>query len=190
MPLSATTITAQRDDELFDVVDATDTIVGQATRRTVHLQNLIHRAIHVFLFNRRGELLLQLRSDLKDVDPGKWTSSSSGHLDAGEGYFEAAMRELSEELGAQVDSSLLKKIVKIPPSKETGFEWVELFEIEYDGPIQPSEAEVAGVKWAPLAEVTQHLATKPQDFAESFSLCLRHYIESDAPNNGQMACNT
>lgn len=190
MPYSATAITAQRDDELFDVVDATDTIIGQATRRTVHLQNLIHRAIHVFMFNRRRELLLQLRSDLKDVDPGKWTSSASGHLDAGEGYFEAAMRELSEELGAQVDSSLLKKLVKIPPCKETGYEWVELFEVQYDGPIQPSDAEVAGVKWVPLAEVTQQLATKPQDFAEGFSLCLSHYIESDASNNCRRAHNT
>lgn len=56
--------------EVFDVVDEADEVTGQATRREVHERNLLHRAVHVFVVNRHGELLLQKRSRFKDVAGG------------------------------------------------------------------------------------------------------------------------
>ena len=62
-------------DELFDVVDADDQVIGQATRSEVHARGLMHRAAHVFVFNSSGELLLQQRSATKDAHPLCWTLS-------------------------------------------------------------------------------------------------------------------
>ncbi|HMJ07178.1 MAG TPA: 16S rRNA (adenine(1518)-N(6)/adenine(1519)-N(6))-dimethyltransferase RsmA, partial [Chthoniobacterales bacterium] len=70
--------------EPFAVVDASDRVVGSAPRSTVHANNLLHRAVHILLFNDAGDLFLQLRSRLKDRHPGVWDSSAAGHVDAGE----------------------------------------------------------------------------------------------------------
>lgn len=75
---------AQSGDELFDVVDELNQMTGQGTRREIHEGNLLHRAVHMFLVNKHGAVLLQKRSLWKDRQPGKWDSSAAGHLDAGE----------------------------------------------------------------------------------------------------------
>ena len=75
---------AQKGDEYFDVVDVQDRVVSQAPRREVHAQGWLHRAVHVLVFNRAGLVFLQKRSMTKDMSPGLWDSSCSGHLDAGE----------------------------------------------------------------------------------------------------------
>jgi isopentenyldiphosphate isomerase len=57
-------------DEIFDVVNERDEVIGQNTRREVHARGLLHRAIHVLVFNSRGEIFLQKRSMIKDREPG------------------------------------------------------------------------------------------------------------------------
>src|ERR1041384_1701595 len=89
-------------EEWFDVVNVRDEVVGRALRREVHARGLWHRAIHVLVFNAAGQVFLQKRSMLKDLSPGLWDSSCSGHLDAGEDYDGAAVRELAEEIGARL----------------------------------------------------------------------------------------
>ena len=86
-------------EEIFDVVDDRDQVVGTATRSEVHARKLRHRAVHVFLFNLKGELFVQKRAATKDSFPGCYDSSASGHLNSGEDYDPCAKRELQEELG-------------------------------------------------------------------------------------------
>jgi isopentenyldiphosphate isomerase len=85
--------------ELFDVVDAHDQVLRQEPRADVHRQRLLHRAVHVLVFNSRGEVYLQKRSAKKDTYPNRWTTSCSGPVDAGADYDTAVLRELAEELG-------------------------------------------------------------------------------------------
>ncbi len=73
-------------------------------RSEVHARGLRHRAVHVLVFNSRGEIFLQKRSMKKDRQPGVWDSSCSGHVDAGENYEATAVRELREELGLDITS--------------------------------------------------------------------------------------
>jgi isopentenyl-diphosphate delta-isomerase type 1 len=94
--------TTDNQNEVFDVVNEQDQVVGKATRGEVHKnKNLIHRSVGVLVFNSKGELLLQKRSETKDTDPGKWTISCSGHVNSGDTYENTAKRELREELGVQ-----------------------------------------------------------------------------------------
>src|ERR1700704_1447588 len=93
---------AQKSDEIFDVVNDRDEVIGREIRAEVHRLGLRHRAVHVLVFNRRGELFLQKRSMKKDTFPGAWDSSTSGHLDTGEDYDACALRELWEEIGLKV----------------------------------------------------------------------------------------
>jgi len=91
--------TTDNQDEIFDVIDHRDRVISQATRGEVHKDpSLTHRSITILVF-RNGELFLQKRSMTKDAFPGVWTCSVAGHVDSGETYEQAAMREMQEELG-------------------------------------------------------------------------------------------
>lgn len=84
------------DEEIYDLVDMEDRVIGQATRKEIHQKNLLHRSVHIFVFNPQGELYLQKRAYSKDENPGFWDTSCAGHVDAGEDYLNAANRELME----------------------------------------------------------------------------------------------
>lgn len=163
---------AQRPDELFDVVDERDRVVGQATRAEVHAQGLTHRAVHVFVFNSRGELLLQMRSALKDEFPMRWTSSASGHLDAGESYDEAARRELAEELGFD---SPLEFLTKLPASTETANEFTAFYRTNSDAEPRFPPEEIAWLEFHGLDAVAAMIAERPDEFSPLFRALFDEY---------------
>jgi 16S rRNA (adenine1518-N6/adenine1519-N6)-dimethyltransferase len=160
----------QKDGEIFDVVDECDQVLRQATRGEVHRNGLLHRAVHVFVFNKRGDLLLQQRSMLKDAHPGEWDSSVSGHLDAGEDYDAAAVRELGEEMGIHVTQTP-EEIGRIAPCPNTGWEHVRLYRVNYDGPIRFPAAEIESAMWFPPALIDAWIQSRPEDFATGFVEC-------------------
>ena len=116
--------TASAGSQRFQVVDENDRVVRNAPRSEVHGNNLRHRAVHVFIFNRQGELFLQKRSRWKDRHPLLWDSSAAGHVEAGEDYDGTAARELEEELG--IEAKLIR-VVKLPCSEQTGWEFIWLY---------------------------------------------------------------
>ena len=165
-PLAAV---AQKQDELFDVVDEQDCVIDQATRQEVHDKGLLHRAVHILVFNKKHDCLLQKRSALKDRHPGVWDSSAAGHLDAGEDYETAARRELEEELG--ITDTPLIPVGTLPPSEQTGFEHVAIFAAVQDGRVSFPAAEIEGVLPFSAQLIDTWLQSRPQDFASSFALC-------------------
>ena len=86
-------------DEVFDVFDTNNRHIGKASRSQVHSQGLIHRSVHVLLFNADGNLLVQRRAPNKDICPGLWDVSVAEHLRPQEAPLSGALRGLSEELG-------------------------------------------------------------------------------------------
>lgn len=87
--------------ELFPTVDEDGNVTGTAPRSVCHdgKSFLLHPVVHLRLFNSIGELYLQKRSMLKDIQPGKWDTSVGGHVDPGETVETALARETGEELG-------------------------------------------------------------------------------------------
>jgi isopentenyldiphosphate isomerase len=161
-------------EEIFDVVNECDEVISRSTRREVHARGLWHRAVHVLVFNARGEIFLQKRSLKKDIAAGKWDSSASGHLDSGEDYDACAVREVREEIGLNVTAAgalpPLKRLFKIDACRETGWEFCWIYRCESEGPftLHPDEIE-AGDWFAPDA-VTKWVDGKPEDFAGAFVL--------------------
>jgi 16S rRNA (adenine1518-N6/adenine1519-N6)-dimethyltransferase len=154
--------------EIFDVVDSEDKVIGKASRHEVHTRRLRHRAIHIFVRNKAGELFLQRRSRWKDVCPLRWDSSAAGHVNSGQEYEETAQRELHEELGIQAP---LKKIATLGASEETGYEFVHLFEALHDGPFQLPPAEIDCGAWFRTAQIESWVKRRPEDFAPGFLRC-------------------
>lgn len=158
--------------EEFAVVDNDDHVIGAAPRRTVHGDNLLHRAVHILIFNAKGELFLQKRSRFKDRHPCVWDSSAAGHVDAGEDYDEAAQRELQEELGI---SAPLIRILKLPASERTGLEFIWLYRGQYDGPFELAKSEIELGDFFPPELVSAWLLTRPADFAPGFAECWKAF---------------
>jgi len=164
-----TPLQAQRGDEIFDVVNERDEVVGQAQRREVHARGLLHRAVHVLVFNARGQVFLQKRSMAKDTSPGCWDSSCSGHLDAGEDYLPAAARELVEEIGLRITGlHLLTPVLRNEACADTGNEFVWVYRLASEGPFVLSPAEIERGEWFSPAEVTRAIAERPKEYARSF----------------------
>ena len=82
-------------DEIIDVVDVDNNIIRQAPRYEVHNKRLMHRSVHILVFNSQGNLFLQKRSMTKDENPGLWDTSAAGLVDSGEDYLHCAKRELN-----------------------------------------------------------------------------------------------
>jgi 16S rRNA (adenine1518-N6/adenine1519-N6)-dimethyltransferase len=172
----------QKDSEVFDVVDADDNVVSQEIRKVVHAKGLMHRAVHIFVFNKAGELLLQKRSHLKDTMPEKWDSSAAGHVDSGEDYLTSAVRELQEELGLSAPPENFKRLARIAPCKNTGMEWVELFGVwQYEGKVDFPASEIECVRAFPLAEVQAWITQRPQDWAPGFIECWNQWDRETEP---------
>jgi len=164
-------LTAQRDDEIFDVVNDRDEVIGQAARKEVHSQRLMHRSIHALAFGRDGRVFLQKRSMLKDSSPGKWDASCSGHVDSGEHYDSAVVRELEEEIGLVVaPEHELEPLFKLQPSMDTGWEFVWVYRLNTEGPFVLHPAEIERGDWFTVEEVTRGMAERPKEFTRPFRL--------------------
>src|SRR5436190_11834879 len=118
-------------EEIFDVVNERDEVIGQKPRSEIHRLKLKHRAVHVLVFNARGELFLQKRSMKKDCQPGAWDSSASGHLECGEDYDVCAVREVREELGVDLGATP-QRLFKIDACLETGQEFVWVYRCQHE----------------------------------------------------------
>jgi isopentenyl-diphosphate delta-isomerase type 1 len=156
-------------EDMFDVVNERDEVVGQERRSVVHARGLRHRAVHILIFNAMGELFLQKRSMNKDVAPGCWDSSCCGHVDSGETYQIAAARELDEELSLKnVDPQQLDLLFKVEACVETGQEFVHVYRLEQEGPFELHPEEIDEGRWFTISEVNRLVAEESEDFAASF----------------------
>jgi isopentenyldiphosphate isomerase len=153
-------------DEIFDVVNERDEVVGQLPRKEVHRRGLMHRAMHVLIFNSKGEIFLQKRSMKKDNFPGRWDSSAAGHLATGEDYDACALREVREELGFEM-RCVPERILRIAACEETGQEFVWVYRCEYEGPFELCVEEIERGEWFSPEKVTHWIAERPEDFAPS-----------------------
>ena len=169
-------------DEIFDIVNERDEVIGQAPRKEVHARGLWHRAVHVLVFNSKGQVFLQKRSMKKDTAAGKWDSSSSGHLDTGEEYDACAVREVREEIGLHL-AQPPRRLFKIDARVETGWEFCWVYHCNNEGPFTLHPDEIESGDWFAPEAVTKWVAEKPRDFARAFVLIWQTYTASVQPGS-------
>ena len=165
--------------EFFDIRNPDGTVTGKVKERElVHRDGDLHGTVHIFIV-RKGtegpEILLQKRSAEKDSFPGCYDISSAGHLSAGQDYFEAACRELEEELGIHAGTEDLRFIGYHEGYAEETFygrpfvnheiSAVYLYEKEVDiGTLVLQEEEVESVRWIPFSICKEKAATRDKGY--------------------------
>ncbi len=89
--------------EYLNIVDENDNIIGQESREKIHNEGLLHREIHVYFITPDREVIFQHRAKDKDTYPNLLDATVGGHVDLGDSYQEAVIREIKEETGLKVD---------------------------------------------------------------------------------------
>ena len=157
--------------EIFDVVNDRDEVIDQQPRHIVHQKKLLHRAVHALVYDENDRLYLQKRSLCKDTNPGLWDTSMGGHLEAGESYDQAAVRETHEELGIVLEQ-IPEKLFKLKASEQTGYEFIWVYKIVHKGQIKPCTVEISEGKWVSSDELSRWMMQAPELFTSTLSLIL------------------
>lgn len=165
--------------EILDVVDENDNVIAQKTRGEIHTEGLMHRAVHILVFNGKNELFLQKRSMSKDEQPGKWDSSAAGHVDSGEAYLDCAQREIAEELGILVERSF-EQLFKLPASLLTGNEHCMVYRYRHDGPMVLQAEEIDDGQWVSEQTMDRWVTDRNPGLTESVCLIWKQYREWDS----------
>ncbi|MBF0567165.1 MAG: NUDIX domain-containing protein [Nitrospirae bacterium] len=156
---------------MLDIVNAEGRVIGSARRCEAHGNNcLLHRVVHLFVFDDRGRLLLQKRSMNKDVAAGKWDTSVGGHVNCGESVSDALIREMGEELGITVPVAP-RFLYTYVHSNDHESELVYSYSLVYTGEIKFAKAEIDEIRYWEMEEIRQLLGsgTYSDNFEHEFN---------------------
>lgn len=160
-------------DEVLEIVNENGDIIGSASRNVIHNDNtLLHRVVHLLLFNSGGQLLLQRRSISKDIAPGTWDTSVGGHVNPGEEIRQALFREIKEELSlTEIETEYLYSYIH---RNETESELVYSFRSQYDGVISFNDNEISDITFRDAETIVNNL--QEDIFSEHFRDEFQHYV--------------
>ena len=165
------------DEELLEIVNQNDQVVGQAKRRTIHKAGLWHRGVHVFLFTSERKLLVQKRSKYKVESPSTLDCSVSEHIKPGEKYLDGALRGLHEELG--IDPIGIEYVMKFRMNYGPGDNHISaLYEgVIYDTMIRSDSEEIDQINYYHLSELERLLSQGEVSFSNWFKQLLLWYLD-------------
>jgi isopentenyl-diphosphate delta-isomerase len=154
------------------LVNEQDEQTGTIEKMEAHRKALLHRAFSIFIFNEKGEMLLQQRALGKYHSPGLWTNTCCSHPRPGENIETAAGRRLKEEMG--IDTSL-KKIFDFIYRTEfdnglTEYEFDHVFTGIYNGPLNPDKQEINDFCFRSMEDIGQDLQQRPEKYSAWFKI--------------------
>lgn len=162
--------------EYLDIVDEQDKVKGKDTRENVHALYEIHRGVHVFVVNSKGEILLQKRSKNKDYYPGFYDASVGAQVLSGESYEEAAIRETREELGFV--PRMMEKISNYNSYSDRQREKRTLFICYHEGPFEFDKTELESVNWYTPAKLVEEIRKGKMKFTEGFKISFEKFLNT------------
>ncbi|MGK4584446.1 NUDIX hydrolase [Kitasatospora sp. HPMI-4] len=163
-------------EELLDVVDSQDHVIGTATRAEVYREGLTHRCVFILVRDPQGRIFTHRRTDTKLFSPGAYDCFVGGVVGTGESYADAAVREAEEELGVSgVRPVPLFKFLFQDGSKLSW--WCDTYEACWDGPVSPQAEEVAWHDWLTEDELARRLADGEWEFVSDGREAYRRYLE-------------
>jgi len=159
-------------EEEVILVDEQDQPLGTMEKIRAHEKGLLHRAFSVFIFNEKGEMLLQQRSINKYHSAGLWTNACCSHPKPGEDVQRAAQRRLHEELGFVTSIEEIFDFI-YKSSFENGlteYEFDHVFIGIYDDMIEPDKKEVNDFCFKSLDEIKSSLQSNPDQYTSWFHI--------------------
>jgi isopentenyl-diphosphate delta-isomerase len=154
------------------LVNEQDEEIGVMEKMQAHEKAVLHRAISIFIFNEKNEMLLQQRAIKKYHSGGLWTNACCSHPRPGEETQNAAVRRLREELGFETP---LHKVFDFTYKASfdnglTEHEFDHVFAGKYNGPVQPNKNEVQDYCFKSIDEIENSLQTHPHKYTVWFKL--------------------
>ena len=150
------------------VVNKKDKILDYKSKEDCHqLPGFFHRAFSVFVFNKKGELLLQKRSKEKLLWPLYWTNSCCSHPQKGEQIKKSAQKRLDEELGFSCELKFIGKLSYQARFKDKGCEKeiTHIFTGQYDGLVRANKKEVVEIKWVKEKDLKEDIKINPNKYS-------------------------
>ncbi|RQO34476.1 isopentenyl-diphosphate delta-isomerase [Chryseobacterium sp. KBW03] len=164
-------------EEFVVLVNPEDEVMGLMEKQQAHINGLLHRAFSVFLFNNKGEMLLQKRASGKYHSPNQWTNAVCSHPRAGETYEEGAVRRLKEELG--IEAELSEKFNFIYKADVGGGLWEHeldhVFVGNHEADFNLNKDEVEEVRFISIEDLDKEISEHPENFTEWFKIILEEY---------------
>jgi isopentenyl-diphosphate Delta-isomerase len=154
------------------LVDDNDISVGAMEKIEAHTKGFLHRAFSIFIFNQKGEMLLQQRALSKYHSGGLWTNACCSHPAPGEETPTAALRRLQEELGFETG---IEKVFDFVYKADfdnglTEHEFDHAFVGHFDGPVNFNKEEVMAVHYKSMKEIYQSLKQHPGKYTAWFHI--------------------
>ena len=175
MGLSNTILDQPDQDMIIDTVDLNDNIIGKIRRSEILESRQNFRTVHVFLFNKKNELLIQKISSKNIRHPFYWGSSMAGYLFSGEDYEMAALRRMEQELSLKINPRNLKFIGKALMNEVTGHKIIGLFRYEWDYEVNPNPELIVDTKYCSINEIDRLIKNNELQFTPTFHLLLDFY---------------
>ena len=168
------------------LVDDLDRELGKMEKLEVHRTGSLHRAFSIFIFNSKGELLLQQRADEKYHSRGLWSNTCCSHPHFGETLTDALERRLTEEMGLMTKTIFAFSFI-YKASLEN-----ELIENEFDHVYigvsnqepNPNSREVKNWKYMHPNLIRQDLLKNPKAYTVWFKLCFERVIQYHHSSHG------
>ncbi len=154
------------------LVDEQDQVLGQMEKMEAHQKALLHRAFSVFIFNEKGEMLLQQRSVKKYHSGGLWTNACCSHPQFGENIIASARKRLQEEMGFSTELQFAFSFVYKEPVEHglTEFEFDHVLVGSYSGTIEPHEDEVSEYCYKTMKDIEWSIHTHPEKYTVWFRI--------------------
>jgi isopentenyl-diphosphate delta-isomerase len=166
---------SRNDSPKVILVDESDRQVGLDDKLHAHQNGAkLHRAFSVFVFNKKGETLLQQRAMTKYHTKGKWTNACCSHPMPGESVEAAAHRRLQEEMGFDCE---LREVFSFVYKADVGeglteHEYDHVFFGNYDDKVEANEEEAMGYKWVSLERLKGDIRRNPDNFTPWLKMSL------------------
>lgn len=165
--------------EFIICVDTNDNEIGHIEKIDAHVKGILHRALSIFIFNDKNEILLQKRYRGKYHSPSLWTNTCCTHPNKNENTITAANRRLEEEMGFSCD---LKEVFSFLYYVEFDNNLIEhefdhVFFGKYNGDIKINPVEVEDYKWISLDEIISDLKLNPNKYTFWFKYIIDNHID-------------
>lgn len=171
--------------EYVILVDGQDKETGTMEKLQAHLDGRLHRAVSVFLFNSKGELLLQQRARSKYHSANLWTNTCCSHPRPGESVYDAANRRLYEEMGMACElKEVFRFIYKAHLDNNlTEYEFDHVFVGTSDNVPDPDNSEVAAWRYISIDVLITEITDHPERFTEWFKICMKDWLAKLTSHN-------